>query len=38
MGDGATFATQWDIPDVSVFGNNANSVNMVLGDRAADTP
>jgi hypothetical protein len=38
MGEGATFSTNWTIPDDSSDSNDGTSVNMVEADRVADVP
>ena len=38
MGEGATFSTDWTIPDVSTNSNNGTSDNMGESDRKSDTP
>lgn len=35
MGDGATFGTQWTVPDASTNNNTGTSIAMVLGSRVA---
>jgi hypothetical protein len=39
MGEGATFGTDWSMPDVGTVGTNTGtSVNMEIGDRVIDVP
>lgn len=38
QGEGATFTTDWSIPDDSINSNTATSVNMEFADRITDTP
>ena len=38
LGEGATFSTDWTIPDASTNSNTGTSDNMGVGDRKSDTP
>ena len=38
MGDGATFSTNWAIPDYSTNSNDGTSANMDIYDRIGDAP